>query len=774
VDEQHRRLVELLNLLASHMAYRTDPVALQRVFDQLVDYTVYHFSTEEAIWHTHFAGDVAEDKHLASHAQFVAEVQRLQADLVRRPTTLVAEEALAFLARWLASHILETDRLMAYAVQGLQDGLTLVQAKVLAQERMGGSTRALIDIILSIYATLSTNTLHLMRELVEHREVSERLTESEANFRTFFNDIQDFLFVLDGQGCILHVNDYVTRRLGYTERELLGLPVLHVHPQDRRDEAARIFAEMLGGSVTLCPVPLQTKNGQLIPVETRVVQGRWNAQPALFGLSRDISERLEAEKKLVQARREAEAANLAKSRFLATMSHEIRTPMNGILGMAQLLQMPGLTERERQSYAQTIAVSGQTLMALLNDILDLSKIEAGKLSLEASALAPQVLIGQCVQLFAGAALAKGLSCEGQWLGPAGALYQADPLRVRQMLANLLGNAVKFTQRGHVQVQARELLREADAAVLEFAVQDTGVGIAPEKLGLLFKPFSQADNSTTREFGGSGLGLSIVQHLALAMGGEVGVQSQPGQGSRFWFRIRVGCQAATAPLPADAPAPAKAAPVQWPALAGHVLVAEDNAINADVIRALLSKLGLSCTLVGDGQQAVAAALGQPRPDLVLMDVHMPLMDGYAATAQIRRQWPQGLARLPIVALTADAFEEDRQHSLDSGMDDFLTKPVSMPVLRATLARWLAPVQEVAAPAVPSPQPADSAEARALAGQLQSLLRHHKFDALDACAQLARASEGTVLAPAVAELQAAVGALHFEAALPLLERVLEQLP
>jgi signal transduction histidine kinase len=239
---------------------------------------------------------------------------------------------------------------------------------------------------------------------------------------------------------------------------------------------------------------------------------------------------------LESARAGAESANIAKTQFLATMSHELRTPLTGLLGMADLLCQPDVTAAERQEYAQIILNSGKSLLALLNDIVDLSKVEAGRLEIALADFYPAPLLGEMTTLFGEPARRKGVNISANWEGPAGSHYVSDPIRVRQMLTNLIANAVKFTDQGSIRIEGRELGRKGAVSELEFAVVDTGLGIAPEKLALLIRPFSQVDNSNARRSGGAGLGLSIVRRLAQLMGGDAGVESEPGKGSRFWVRI----------------------------------------------------------------------------------------------------------------------------------------------------------------------------------------------------------------------------------------------
>ena len=403
----------------------------------------------------------------------------------------------------------------------------------------------------------------------------------------------------------------------------------------------------------------------------------------------DITERREAAQALARARDQAEAANRAKSAFLANTSHELRTPLNGMLGLAQLARESDVEPAKRQHYLDQIVDNAQALAAIISDVLDLSKIEAGKLALESTAFDLPELLRTLRHTYAalthGRELVLGVDIDGSLLEPGRSHVLGDALRVRQILSNFLTNAFKFTDRGHVRLVAQRTQGDS----VRFEVRDSGPGIDEATQARLFRPFTQGDESTTRRFGGTGLGLSICRELALLMGGDVGVVSQLGAGACFWAEVPL--PATAAPAHADASTHAhKDAPEAARQLAGlRVLLVEDNPVNMLIAATMLERWGTQVEQVEEGAQAVAAvarAQAQGRDfDAVLMDVQMPVMSGYEATRELRRN-EAGARRLPIIALTAAALISEREEALAAGMDDFLTKPIDAERLKAALLRW----------------------------------------------------------------------------------------
>jgi CheY-like chemotaxis protein len=410
----------------------------------------------------------------------------------------------------------------------------------------------------------------------------------------------------------------------------------------------------------------------------------------------------------------AREATRTKSRFLANMSHEIRTPINGVLGMADFLLGTKL-DAEQREYAETIQRSAGSLTSLINDILDFSSIEARTLRLDRVVFSLQAAIQQVASEFAPQASAKGIDFTSSIAPNVPDAVAGDPARLRQVLSNLLGNAVKFTERGRIELAAELVSHTRDELKLRFTVGDTGIGIPLSDRDRLFETFTQADDSNTRKYGGTGLGLAISKQLVELLGGEIGVESEPGAGSRFWFTASLDkaatSEAAPRALTPLAPKPAAKASVQTSANAARkiasaassatslnrattqsmrILLAEDNEINQRITLRLLQKLGLSADAVVNGRQAVEA-LEKQKYDLVLMDCQMPDMDGFEATAVIRSR--EGTSRhQTICALTANAMAGDRERCLAAGMDDYISKPVGLEKLRDALVRWIPSVGE----------------------------------------------------------------------------------
>ncbi|MCX7228861.1 MAG: PAS domain S-box protein [Burkholderiales bacterium] len=512
--------------------------------------------------------------------------------------------------------------------------------------------------------------LHFRAELLDAIPVAIYYKDARGRF-VGMNRALEWLFDIDRHTAI-----------GKTSAEVFSNGYADVHIERDREVLARPTRQSYE-----MEMPLPDGTPRTLYYSKASMTDAGGTVTGMIGVILDTTERKSLERRLGEAKDAAEAASLAKSQFLANMSHEIRTPMNGIIGMTELVLDTALTQHQRD-YLETVRQSADALMDIINDLLDLSKIEAGRMELESIDFGPRALLEHLCRPIALSAQRKSLAFALELGAGVPALARGDPGRLRQVLVNLLGNAVKFTQRGSVTLKVDARTGSAPGGetsiVLDCEVGDTGVGIPADKQGLVFDAFAQADSSTTRRFGGTGLGLAITRRLVETMGGTISVSSTPGLGSRFRFTValRPASEATASPgaaeagdipglLPADAAAdaddPASGRPLR-------VLLAEDNAVNQKLASLMLRKLGHEVVVAGDGRQA-CEQVAQGDFDLVLMDMQMPEMDGIEATRCIR----DAGHRLPIVAMTANAMDADRERCIAAGMNGFLAKPVRAPAL-----------------------------------------------------------------------------------------------
>jgi PAS domain S-box-containing protein len=542
-----------------------------------------------------------------------------------------------------------------------------------------------------------------LQDITERKHLEDALRHEKEFADNLIDTAQVIILVLDTEGCIVRFNPYFEQLSGYSLTEVKGKAWMNTFLPEREQARIRaVFESATHG---------QSCRGNVNPIVTR--QGiehliEWYDKPivddsgnvtGLLTVGLDITDRKRAETELeqhrlhlevmieertaelAQAKEAAETANIAKSAFLANMSHEIRTPMNGIIGMTSILRREGVTPQQAQRL-DTIDVSAQHLLSVINDVLDLSKIEAGKFTLEETPVVVSSLLANVSSILAERVKAKGLHL----LIETGHLPHpllGDPTRLQQALLNYATNAVKFTETGTVTLRAI-LQEETDESVmLRFEVQDTGIGITPEAMSRLFSAFEQADNSMTRKYGGTGLGLAITRRLADLMGGKVGADSTPGVGSTFWFSVKLKKDGTEALAPAATDVDAEAELQQR--YAGQcILVVDDEPINREITLIQLEDVDLLTDSAEDGEEAVAMAR-KTRYAAIFMDMQMPKLNGVEATRQIR-QLP-GYRDIPIIAMTANAFAEDKAQCLAAGMNDFLTKPFNPEELFAILLRAL---------------------------------------------------------------------------------------
>lgn len=518
------------------------------------------------------------------------------------------------------------------------------------------------------------------------RRTNRRLKAEQQFLQTMIDAIPDFIFFKDRNSVYLGCNRAFAEQVhGQSKETLVGLRDADLHSQPEiADHFRRTDLQVMeSGSTMKFEVSVPLKNGNVMRAESIKTSFRNDAGQIIgvIGVSRDITERHQYQQQLEEARKRAEVSNRAKGQFLANMSHEIRTPLNGVLGMAQLLGMSSLTEEQREQLGM-IQSSGENLLAILNDILDLAKIEADTLHLAQTVFSPDALLNEIAKLCRFSCDQKGIILELQLPPDLPAQVEGDPLRLKQILFNLLGNAVKFTSQGQVSLKCSVLGHNAEQITLRFDVCDTGIGISAKDQERIFQPFEQVDNSNTRQYGGTGLGLAICRRLTSLMDGELTVASTPGQGSCFSLVLGFKTVSLVETTPAVDPLPKRSSAQHY-----RVLVAEDNQINRLFMVKLLQQLGHQAVPAEHGQQALELLTLQPY-DLILMDIQMPVLDGSKALQEIRRQDVEHRRHTPVIALTAHAMVGDREKFMAQGFDDYLAKPLKTETVRAAIERCMA--------------------------------------------------------------------------------------
>lgn len=514
---------------------------------------------------------------------------------------------------------------------------------------------------------------------------NRRRQRAESEIDRFFTLSLDLLCIAGMDGYFKRLSPSYADTLGYSLKELYSRPILDfVHPEDVVSTSAQIASQLGGNKVMGFENRFRCRDGSYRTLS-------WKSVPVgnlMYAVARDVTEQKKFEIELVAAREAAHNAAVTKSTFLANMSHEIRTPLNGVIGMTDLLARTSL-DAEQKSFMGAIRSSAEILLRIVNEILDFSKIEAGRVQLETVDFELDQVIEGRISLVGIAAHEKGLMLETSLDPKVPKVLRGDSNKIGQVLLNLLNNAVKFTDKGKITVTVELRALDTTQCWLKVSVRDTGIGISAAEQARLFEPFVQADKSTARKYGGTGLGLSICKRYVEMMNGEIGVESQAGQGSIFWFSIPLEISEAKS-VASRPTSPSRLNRTLSPEEMARrksvrILIAEDNHINQVIVMNMMNALGYSAQVAQNGREAVEQFAKQ-KPDLILMDQHMPVMDGVEASTEIRRLEGEGHPRTPIIAFTATVIQEAERLQFKNLMDDFLLKPVTLDTLETVLNDW----------------------------------------------------------------------------------------
>jgi hemerythrin-like metal-binding protein/PAS domain S-box-containing protein len=680
VDRQHRHLFDRINEVAPLLARAGDevPDCVADLLDQLHEYASTHFATEELLMSWQGVDYRFFTAHRASHQRFIAEVGAMMSAYLNR-TGVSGRTLLEFVTNWVVFHILGEDQELARQLHCIEQGITSDIAFETGNSRaIGPSQQALSHGLMNMFTHFSVKAERHETMIGDLDLRNEMIAEYTCDWETWHG----------ADGTLRYCSPACLRITGHDRNEFfadLDLLLKIAHPDD-----VAILADHLTDGFD------KTGWNEMVFRICRA-DGEWRwlehiCQPVFDdsgqfqgrrGSNRDVTDRIELARQLADALALAEKSAKAKSEFLSNMSHEIRTPLNAIIGLSHLLQKSPLADEQRERLTR-IDTSAYHLLAIINDILDLSKIEAGRMTLEETDFTIDDILDYTRELIAEAAAQKDLRVSLD-RDSVPIRLRGDPTRLRQGLLNYASNAIKFTERGQVQLSAQLISEDDDDAVMvRFQVEDSGIGIAPDTLAKLFQPFQQGDANTSRKFGGTGLGLVITRHLARLMGGDAGASSEVGRGSIFWFSARL--RRAQAPraecvegLEQDA-----AVVLRERHAGARILLVEDEPINREVALDILQEVGLSVDFACDGREAVELARANDYR-LILMDMLMPEVDGLAATRSIRALPDRG--KVPILAMTANAYESDKRACLDAGMNDHIAKPVDPQKLYETVLGWL---------------------------------------------------------------------------------------